>query len=95
MKRSNRSLLNKEGKKSIETDTNVRISKQLFKKTIIMTAFHMFKKLNREISLVVQWLRSTLQSGHTGSILGRGTKISCATGQLSSYATTTRPTCHN
>lgn len=47
MKRSNRSLLNKEGKKSIETDTNVRIRKQLFKKTIIMTAFHMFKKLNR------------------------------------------------
>lgn len=52
--------------------------KQLFKKTIIMTAFHMFKKLNREISLVVQWLRSICNSDNTGSILGRGTKISCA-----------------
>ena len=34
-------------------------------------------------------------AGDMGSIPGRGIKIPHATGQLSLWATTTKPTCHN
>ena len=68
----------------------LELANNYIKKTIIMTAFHMFKKLNRDFPCgPVVKIHLAMQD--TGLILGRGTKVSHATGQLSSHATTREP----